>query len=454
MSGAVRSKLDPSVLQAMRMRRRRAETRAAEKLEILRRLYLQHVACDLPKQPETRVEQSFNEQLFARVFDYETLLSHGRVPFHLQPKTYGRGHYDDFSLGLFYGSAEDVHIASAELKPANTNLDAPQAGSGYDGLTPVQQAFRRARERASCRWVIVSNFSELRLYDVRDEREPIAVADLHEVRNPNDLALLLAHFDRRALLRIDGTEAEMTTALDPTHPQHPIPPAQGSHRLVLRFAPRRELTMSLYDMEVALTSALQEVERAKDFFGQNDLDGAVIIPRIEMREGWVSVEAVRGDLATRLAMSSFGEVQLTVRRRTPTGNDGITPYTLKKTASFFCHFLNRAHFSLGWEAGKPLSGEGLVSAELRELDGAKLWDQRGDSVNIGYAPVKDLQTIDFTMAPFGLFTDGRVADCRGAAACVCELAIQFRQREDGMGIRLDRTEVEKEISPKPGPRPR
>jgi hypothetical protein len=91
------------------------------------------------------VEQSFNEQLFARVFDYATLFSHVGVPYHLSPKTYaGERRYDDFSLGSF-GAGADVVYASAELKGANITLDSPLVSGKHRGTTPVQQAFGAAR---------------------------------------------------------------------------------------------------------------------------------------------------------------------------------------------------------------------------------------------------------------------------------------------------------------------
>lgn len=50
-----------------------------------------------------------------------------------------------------------------ELKSPGADLDAKQ-GAAYGRLTPVEQAFGYAAKVDGCRWVIVSNYLELRLY--------------------------------------------------------------------------------------------------------------------------------------------------------------------------------------------------------------------------------------------------------------------------------------------------
>ncbi len=84
---------------------------------------------------EKRVEQSFNEQLFAFVLDYRTLLSHEPGEFHLLPQNFAGGkRFDDFSLGFFgTGEAEPRVLASAEFKSPGCDLDKPQTSGGYGG---------------------------------------------------------------------------------------------------------------------------------------------------------------------------------------------------------------------------------------------------------------------------------------------------------------------------------
>ena len=126
---------------------------------------------DLRALTESNVEQSFNEQLFAKLFGYRTLLRDGGAAFHVLPKAYSfsrtelRKYYSDFSLGHFAMERGEIignAIASAELKEFGADLDAPQKGN-YKGITAVEQAHNTARA-ASAPWTIVCNFEEMQLY--------------------------------------------------------------------------------------------------------------------------------------------------------------------------------------------------------------------------------------------------------------------------------------------------
>lgn len=210
-------------------RRLMREQRAEEKLGLIVRLQRRYVECRLPQESESRVEQSFNEQLFARVLGYRTLFSHDALPYHLRPKNYAgrrrhkdlaRRRYDDFSLGMFWGDKRDVVVASAEFKDPGMNLDAPQTDR-KEKISAVAQAFRTAAGFQGCLWILVSNFRELRLYHAQRSEEPLVSLDLHEIRTPRQLAVLCAHFDFDALVGNRGT-SEMSTMLNSKHPSAPI----------------------------------------------------------------------------------------------------------------------------------------------------------------------------------------------------------------------------------------
>ncbi|MBK7823499.1 MAG: hypothetical protein IPJ61_21165 [Tessaracoccus sp.] len=133
---------------------------------------------------ETRTEQSFNERLFAEVFDYLTLLRDGVLDvYHLRPKggavVGAKRHYDDFSLG-FFGPGVERRLVHAELKKHGTDLDHPQFSGSYGGRTPVQQAFDAVARTPTVEWVLVSNFDELRLYNRRSQTrcEKIVLSDI------------------------------------------------------------------------------------------------------------------------------------------------------------------------------------------------------------------------------------------------------------------------------------
>jgi hypothetical protein len=185
---AVHSRLDFSALHARRARRIASVQDAATRLAVLRRLQRQYVTHDLPhRSAETRVEQSFNEQLFARVLGYRTLLSHDNTVYHVEPKLTRGRRTADFSLGFFGGEDARRVVVSAELKDPGADLDKPQSG-GYGGASPVQQAFAAAKAAGGCAWVIVSNFRELRLYRYPDQSSAFATVDLLAVRGVDALA--------------------------------------------------------------------------------------------------------------------------------------------------------------------------------------------------------------------------------------------------------------------------
>jgi hypothetical protein len=72
------------------------------------------------------------------------------------------GKTPDGRLG-FYGKTEDLTRVVIELKPPAVSLDAKQVSHG--SMTPVEQAFSYVPKFDGCRWVIVSNFITLRLYN-------------------------------------------------------------------------------------------------------------------------------------------------------------------------------------------------------------------------------------------------------------------------------------------------
>lgn len=185
----------------------------------------------LARLSETRVEQSFNEQLFSKAFGYRTYLSHGAGEFELLPKKFepDRRLYNDFALGFFSalrGLDAPPAIVSCELKSPGADLDAPQAS--YPGrITPVQQA--HATAGAEVLWVLVSNFDEIRLYSKGDlsRFERVVLSDL---LTPWDFQRALVVLGRRSLLGEVGTKSPLHRLLSG---DLPLMLTQGSGRVQL-----------------------------------------------------------------------------------------------------------------------------------------------------------------------------------------------------------------------------
>lgn len=91
----------------------------------------------------------------------------------------------DGALGYFwmFGSERKADVrAVIELKDARTDLDKPQ-NRFHDKRSPVEQAFSYVpKAGGNCRWVLVSNFLEIRLYHHSDQSryEQFDVMQLHE----------------------------------------------------------------------------------------------------------------------------------------------------------------------------------------------------------------------------------------------------------------------------------
>ena len=98
----------------------------------------------------------------------------------------------DLALGQFTATTSDI-IAPFELKGAKTkDLDAIMPGRNK---TPVQQAWEYATNQAGVKWVLVSNYVEIRLYGFGEGTSAYEVFNLAELINPQEytrLMLLLA----------------------------------------------------------------------------------------------------------------------------------------------------------------------------------------------------------------------------------------------------------------------
>ncbi len=141
-----------------------SEPNLKEKQEIISKWiqFLQSGKLDNIK--ETSIDQKFLDDFFVSVLGYQGVIGGSEawnmIPQQKMKVTTNRA---DGALGYFSNEQEDIR-AVIELKDANTDLDSPQHRRN-DKRTPVQQAFGYAPEAGkSCKWVIVSNFKELRLY--------------------------------------------------------------------------------------------------------------------------------------------------------------------------------------------------------------------------------------------------------------------------------------------------
>jgi len=114
---------------------------------------------------EKQLQGLFLTEVFGTLLGYAQIVSTGDLH-HLEPETSSKvvkGYRPpDARLG-WYGLSINRTRGVVELKSPGADLDAKQ-GATYGRLTPVEQAFGYSARVDGCRWVIVSNYLELRLY--------------------------------------------------------------------------------------------------------------------------------------------------------------------------------------------------------------------------------------------------------------------------------------------------
>jgi len=127
---------------------------------------------------EVKYKEKFNQVFFWDLLWYENRTH--RIPEWSIP---GVGSADitlwNFTDGKY--ELENIQVA-CELKGAKSNLVKKQFGHGW--LSPVGQGFAYKTALKNCKWLIVSNFYEIRLY--RDNQTDLEVWNLDELVDPKD----------------------------------------------------------------------------------------------------------------------------------------------------------------------------------------------------------------------------------------------------------------------------
>ncbi len=166
----------------------------------------------LLSQKEKPLQGQFLSEVFDRLLGYHQLVgSDGEH--HMEPETSSKvvkGYRPpDARLGWF-GEKVDLTRAVLELKAPGADLDAKQ-GAGYGKLTPVEQAFGYAAKVDGCRWVIVSNFLEVRLYRTDRGQGYSQRFRLAELIDPERLTTFLFLLGRATLL---GTDPNLASPVE------------------------------------------------------------------------------------------------------------------------------------------------------------------------------------------------------------------------------------------------
>lgn len=145
------------------------------------------------KQKETSLHGTFKDKIVTQILGYHPFSS-GSQYYDVFPEYPLAGNRVDLALGIFDPNNQENSqcIAPFELKGAKTKLDSIMAGRNK---TPVQQAWEYAMDAKGARWVLISNYLEIRLYAVgygRQDYELFDLRTLHEPENYTRFISLLA----------------------------------------------------------------------------------------------------------------------------------------------------------------------------------------------------------------------------------------------------------------------
>lgn len=159
------------------------------------------------KRKETALYDSFSQGILQKVLHYKPALENPNDYTLEQNQTIGRGEVE-YALG-FFGKDKLQIIAPLELKSMRTNLDLVTPGRNK---SPVQQAWDYATETKGTKWVLVSNYLELRLYAVGFGRKDYEVFNLENLTDPYESAHFLLLLSSERLL--GGFTQELLSSID------------------------------------------------------------------------------------------------------------------------------------------------------------------------------------------------------------------------------------------------
>lgn len=149
------------------------------KLEILRQWGETIRDRSIETQKETALHGNFKQRIICDVLGYQDFNDSGQWTVDVEAQI-GAGSVD-LALGQFTKGERRI-IAPFELKGAKTkNLDAIMPGRAK---TPVQQAWEYASDNVGTKWVLVSNYLEIRLYSYADGRQFHDSFDLAKLHDP------------------------------------------------------------------------------------------------------------------------------------------------------------------------------------------------------------------------------------------------------------------------------
>lgn len=138
---------------------------------------------EIETQKETALHGNFKSKIIVEVLGYRDFNDSGAWTVDVEAQI-GAGSVD-LAFGHFTADTRNI-IAPFELKGAKTkNLDAIMPGRAK---SPVDQAWEYATNNVGTKWVLVSNYLEIRLYSYGEGRQTYETFDLRSLHEPEEYA--------------------------------------------------------------------------------------------------------------------------------------------------------------------------------------------------------------------------------------------------------------------------
>jgi hypothetical protein len=156
---------------------------------------------------EKRLQSAFLKALFEDILGYKNTPQKDEWTLDIEATTDIDAKHPDGILGFFERvENEEIrgHEAVIELKGPQVSLDRDQKRQGTTYKSPVDQAFSYTNKLDKCKWVIVSNFMEIRLYKVGRSKEYFEVFLLDDLDDIEEFKKFYYLLNKEHLLSRSG----------------------------------------------------------------------------------------------------------------------------------------------------------------------------------------------------------------------------------------------------------
>lgn len=239
-------------------------------------------------------------------------------------------------------------------------------------------------------------------------------------------------------------------SMDDDHPGAILAPAANAYRIVARFTPMPERERPLFEIERLLRHAATSAPGWSRFIERMDY-GRETRVRVRLRDGWVAVDgsSTVNKIAIRVAANTTGQVVASLRvSESSSQHDGqqrlhVDLGWIVNVLRYFAGVLEdfepepRLEDASGLEevvldpvGHAQVVSRGLISAELRDIQGAYL--SAPTPIHDTTAPNAGVCETDAALT--GDMAWSYQSAQTVCAACVCEIAVHFRDNYGGVGL--------------------